>query len=83
MMSHISLSLFGIFNVVQVPSGEYRLSALDTTPESASGLIFLPPYIDIIVKSPILNIEFSQVIFSHIQNCYLLFIYWKSICYIG
>ncbi|XP_044493042.1 nodal modulator 1 isoform X2 [Mangifera indica] len=46
----------------EVPSGEYRLSALDSTPESASGLIFLPPYIDIVVKSPILNIEFSQAL---------------------
>ncbi|XP_031274126.1 nodal modulator 1 [Pistacia vera] len=46
----------------EVSSGEYRLSALDTTPESASGLLFLPPYVDIAVKSPIVNIEFSQAL---------------------
>ncbi|KAJ4969122.1 hypothetical protein NE237_015823 [Protea cynaroides] len=44
----------------EVPPGDYRLSALAATPESASGLLFLPPYVDVVVNSPILNVEFSQ-----------------------
>lgn len=43
----------------QVPTGEYRLSAL--APESASGLLFVPSHIDVVVKSPLLNVKFSQV----------------------
>lgn len=46
----------------EVSPGEYRLSALATTPESAPGLLFLPPYVDIVVKSPVLNVEFSQAL---------------------
>uniref|UniRef100_A0A1J3G3W9 Nodal modulator 1 n=1 Tax=Noccaea caerulescens TaxID=107243 RepID=A0A1J3G3W9_NOCCA len=44
----------------EVPPGEYRLSALAATPKSASELLFLPTYLDVAVKSPLLNIEFSQ-----------------------
>ncbi|VVB06611.1 unnamed protein product [Arabis nemorensis] len=44
----------------EVPPGEYRLSALAATPKSASELLFLPAYVDVAVKSPLLNIEFSQ-----------------------
>lgn len=47
----------------QVLSGEYRLSAISATPDSASGLMFLPSYIDVAVKGPLLNIKFSQVNF--------------------
>ncbi|XP_031497491.1 uncharacterized protein LOC116262346 [Nymphaea colorata] len=43
-----------------VPPGEYRLSAIAATVEDAPNLQFLPAYIDIIVKSPVLHIEFSQ-----------------------
>jgi len=39
------------------------LSAIAATPENAAGLMFTPSYIDVVVKSPLLNIEFSQVIF--------------------
>ncbi|XP_031403144.1 nodal modulator 1 isoform X2 [Punica granatum] len=46
----------------EVPLGEYRLSALSATSESAPGLLFLPTYIDFAVKSPLLNIEFSQAL---------------------
>ncbi|KAK9281445.1 hypothetical protein L1049_004347 [Liquidambar formosana] len=46
----------------EVPPGEYRLSALAATPESAPGLLFLPPYVDVAVKSPVLNVEFSQAL---------------------
>ncbi|PON61743.1 Glucoamylase, starch-binding [Parasponia andersonii] len=46
----------------EVPSGEYRLSALAAQPESGSGLMFLPPSIDVTVKSPLLNVEFSQAL---------------------
>uniref|UniRef100_A0A1J3E6G6 Nodal modulator 1 n=1 Tax=Noccaea caerulescens TaxID=107243 RepID=A0A1J3E6G6_NOCCA len=44
----------------EVPPGEYRLSALAATPKSASELLFLPAYLDVAVKSPLVNIEFSQ-----------------------
>ncbi|XP_077219224.1 carbohydrate-binding-like fold isoform X2 [Tasmannia lanceolata] len=44
----------------EVPPGEYRLSALSASLESASGLVFLPPFVDVIVNSPLLDIEFSQ-----------------------
>ncbi|EXB28568.1 hypothetical protein L484_009727 [Morus notabilis] len=46
----------------EVPLGEYRLSALAAQTESTSGLMFLPTYIDVTVKSPLLNIEFSQAL---------------------
>ncbi|GAB4830590.1 hypothetical protein Ancab_020356 [Ancistrocladus abbreviatus] len=44
----------------EVPPGEYRLSALPFTPETAPELLFLPPHVDVSVRSPLLNIEFSQ-----------------------
>ncbi|CAN8280635.1 unnamed protein product [Cochlearia groenlandica] len=44
----------------EVPPGEYRLSALAATPKSASELLFLPAYMDVTIKSPLLNIKFSQ-----------------------
>ncbi|XP_022770793.1 nodal modulator 1 isoform X1 [Durio zibethinus] len=46
----------------EVPPGEYRLSALGATPESAPELLFLPPYADVVVKSPLFNVEFSQAL---------------------
>ncbi|EOX95297.1 Carbohydrate-binding-like fold [Theobroma cacao] len=46
----------------EVPPGEYRLSALVATPESAPELLFLPPYTDLVVKSPLFNVEFSQAL---------------------
>ncbi|KAF2325064.1 hypothetical protein GH714_022546 [Hevea brasiliensis] len=46
----------------EVPPGEYRLSAFAATPESAPGLLFLPPYIDVMVQSPLLDVEFSQAL---------------------
>ncbi|KAJ8770791.1 hypothetical protein K2173_021438 [Erythroxylum novogranatense] len=52
----------------EVPSGEYRLAASPTT---ATELLFLPPYIDVVVKSPVLNVEFSQALVNVIGsvNC--------------
>ncbi|WZZ66872.1 hypothetical protein YC2023_078242 [Brassica napus] len=44
----------------EVPPGEYRLSASAATPKSAPELLFLPAYVDVAVKSPLLHIEFSQ-----------------------
>ncbi|KAL6978261.1 hypothetical protein U1Q18_019929 [Sarracenia purpurea var. burkii] len=44
----------------EVPPGEYRLSALAAKPESAPGLLFLPPHVDVLVNSPVLNIQFHQ-----------------------
>lgn len=46
----------------EVLPGEYRLSAIAATPENAAGLMFAPSYIDVVVKSPLLNIEFSQAL---------------------
>ncbi|BAT86244.1 hypothetical protein VIGAN_04387700 [Vigna angularis var. angularis] len=46
----------------EVLPGEYRLSAIAATPENAGGLMFTPSYIDVVVKSPLLNIEFSQAL---------------------
>ncbi|XP_030454773.2 uncharacterized protein LOC115676056 [Syzygium oleosum] len=54
----------------EVPPGEYRLSALAATPETASGLLFVPPYTDVSVKSPMLNVEFSQALvnlYGHVE----------------
>lgn len=56
------LGIISLSYVFQVPEGDYRLSALAATPENAPGVLFLPPYIDVTVKSPVLNVEFSQVI---------------------
>ncbi|THG03328.1 hypothetical protein TEA_011339 [Camellia sinensis var. sinensis] len=44
----------------EVPSGEYRLSALAANPESSPGLLFLPTHVDVVVNSPVLNVEFYQ-----------------------
>lgn len=57
------LHLSPLFKNVQVPPGEYRLSAMAAMPESAPGLLFLPSYVDVVVKSPLLTVEFSQVVF--------------------
>ncbi|GMY17071.1 nodal modulator 3 [Fagus crenata] len=46
----------------EVPPGEYRLSAMAATPENAPGLMFLPSYVDVMVKSPLLDVEFSQAL---------------------
>ncbi|KAJ8899145.1 hypothetical protein K2173_011142 [Erythroxylum novogranatense] len=55
----------------EVPSGEYRLAALPASPTTATELLFLPPYIDVVVKSPVLNVEFSQALVNVIGsvNC--------------
>lgn len=63
----INLLLFDM----QVPPGEYRLSALPIKSESSSSLIFSPPYVDVKVNSPVLNVEFFQVRIS-IQSKLLL-----------
>ncbi|KAJ7977680.1 Carbohydrate-binding-like fold [Quillaja saponaria] len=52
----------------EVPPGEYRLSAMAATPESAPGLIFLPSYVDVIVRSPLLNVQFSQALVNILGN---------------
>ncbi|KAM7501151.1 hypothetical protein LguiB_000055 [Lonicera macranthoides] len=44
----------------EVPPGEYRLSAFAAVPESAPELLFLPPYVDVTVNSPLLNVKFHQ-----------------------
>lgn len=47
--------------ICQVSPGEYRLSALAVTPDSAPGLLFSPSYADVMVKSPLLDVQFTQV----------------------
>jgi hypothetical protein len=44
----------------EVPPGEYRLSAFAATPESSPELQFLPPYVDVSVHNPLLNVVFYQ-----------------------
>ncbi|KAK2968332.1 hypothetical protein RJ640_021721 [Escallonia rubra] len=44
----------------EVQPGEYRLSAFAATPESTPELLFLPPYADVMVDSPLLNVKFYQ-----------------------
>jgi hypothetical protein len=46
---------------LQVPTGEYRLSALPVDSDGFSSLMFSPGHIDVNVKSPLLDVEFSQV----------------------
>ncbi|KAK7284568.1 hypothetical protein RJT34_19316 [Clitoria ternatea] len=46
----------------EVLPGEYRLSAIAATPENTAGVMFAPSYIDVVVKSPVLNVEFSQAL---------------------
>ncbi|XP_037405521.1 nodal modulator 1-like isoform X2 [Triticum dicoccoides] len=44
----------------EVSTGEYRLSALPVDSEGSSNLLFSPEYIDVNVKCPLLDVEFSQ-----------------------
>ncbi|EPS72179.1 hypothetical protein M569_02578, partial [Genlisea aurea] len=44
----------------EVQRGEYRLFASAATPESTSELLFSPPYIDVLVDRPVLDVTFSQ-----------------------
>lgn len=46
----------------EVSPGEYRLSALAVTPDNAPGLLFSPSYADVMVKSPLLDVQFTQVL---------------------
>ncbi|KAL8522702.1 hypothetical protein ACS0TY_012875 [Phlomoides rotata] len=44
----------------EVPPGEYRLSAIAATPESAPELLFSPHHIDVIINKPLLDVNFYQ-----------------------
>lgn len=44
----------------EVPPGEYRLSAFAAVPENAPELLLSPPYVDLKVNNPTLNIKFHQ-----------------------
>ncbi|KAL0457667.1 UNVERIFIED_CONTAM: Nodal modulator 1 [Sesamum latifolium] len=44
----------------EVPPGEYRLSAFAATAESSPELLFSPPYSDVIVNKPLLDVQFYQ-----------------------
>ncbi|PIN15609.1 Metalloproteinase-related collagenase pM5 [Handroanthus impetiginosus] len=44
----------------EVPPGEYRLSAFAATADSAPELLFSPPYLDVIVNKPLLDVKFYQ-----------------------
>ena len=50
------------WNYFEVPLGKYRLSAFGVTAENALKLLFLPPHADVLVKSPLFNVEFSQAL---------------------
>ncbi|KAI7745608.1 hypothetical protein M8C21_033454 [Ambrosia artemisiifolia] len=44
----------------EVPPGDYRLSAIAVTPETAPHLLFSPPHIDVNVNGPLLSLKFYQ-----------------------
>ncbi|XP_038980298.1 nodal modulator 1 [Phoenix dactylifera] len=46
----------------EVPAGDYRLSAFGADSASSSGLMFSPPYVDVKVNRPLLNVEFVQAL---------------------
>lgn len=46
---------------MQVPAGQYQLSALPVDSERSSSLMFSPGSIGVNVNSPLLDLEFSQV----------------------
>ncbi|KAI8571196.1 hypothetical protein RHMOL_Rhmol01G0100100 [Rhododendron molle] len=54
--------------IFTVPPSEYRLSALAAKPESAPKLPCLPPHVEVLVNSPLLNIEFDQVVFIELES---------------
>ncbi|KAI5388876.1 hypothetical protein KIW84_074509 [Lathyrus oleraceus] len=64
----VSYDICGLVRMVSssqkamVIPGEYRLSAIAATPDNAVGLMFAPSYIDVEIKSPLLNVEFSQAL---------------------
>ena len=47
--------------MLQVPPGEYRLSAFAAMPENAPELLFSPPFIDVVLNKPLLDVKFYQV----------------------
>lgn len=51
-------------NLLQVPPGDYRLSAIAAAPETAPHLLFSPQHIDVNVNGPLLSLKFYQVIIS-------------------
>ena len=51
------------------------------SPDTAPGLIFSPPYVDATVRSPLLNVEFSQV-FSQILTHWILVNLSRMYCYL-
>uniref|UniRef100_A0A164YXW9 Carbohydrate-binding-like fold protein n=1 Tax=Daucus carota subsp. sativus TaxID=79200 RepID=A0A164YXW9_DAUCS len=44
----------------EVLPGEYRLSSFAAKPESSPELLLLPPYVDVNVNRPLLNVRFHQ-----------------------
>lgn len=48
-------------HLLQVPPGDYRLSAIPAKLENAKELLFSPSHIDVSVRSPILDVKFYQV----------------------
>lgn len=44
----------------EVLPGEYRLSSFAAKPETAPELLLLPPYVDVNVNRPLLNVRFHQ-----------------------
>lgn len=74
----IAKLFFFLSHNMQVPSGEYRLSALPVDSKGSSSLLFSPGHIDVNVKGPLLDVEFSQVnecLFTHSRDFSTLFIF--------
>lgn len=55
-------------NGFQVLPGEYRLSSFAAKPEHAPELLLLPPYVDVNVNRPLLNVRFHQVVAKAAQT---------------
>lgn len=66
--------------ICQVSPGEYRLSALAVTPDSAPGLLFSPSYADVMVKSPLLDVQFTQVTWNVIWERNYVYLVMTELC---
>lgn len=67
-------NIMWVFNVLQVPPGSYRLSAIAATPDSAPELQFSPHHIDVVIHKPLLDVKFYQVCVNIYSMCGRTFI---------
>lgn len=75
---NFEINQFYFLNGFQVLPGEYRLSSFAAKPESVPELLLLPPYVDVNVNRPLLNVRFHQVVAKAAQS--LRLIYFTLIC---